>query len=146
MYPIFGYLSKFRKWDTHFEFLEKKKEEEFIGKIKIINREPYGSIQEELLEYKKAKAFFNYLKLTATKIKEKEYISKVVNYATELNLLTILKNNNLISDEDFFKIKNKIMLQYGIKSELMIWWDISTYGIMMMNLVNNFKKLGGRNE
>lgn len=120
MYPNFGYLSKFRKWDTHFDLLEKKKEEEFIGKIKIINREPYGSIQEELLEYKKAKAFFNYLKLTATKIKKKEYISKVVNYATELNLLTILKNNNLISDEDFFKIKNRIMLQYGIKSELMI--------------------------
>ena len=58
----------------------------------------------------------------------------------------ISSNNNSISDEDFFKIKNKIMLQYGIKSELMIWWDISTYGIMMMNLVNNFKKLGGRNE
>ena len=54
-----------------FRVLEKKKEEEFIGKIKIINREPYGSIQEELLEYKKAKAFFNYLKLTATKIKKK---------------------------------------------------------------------------
>ena len=25
MYPNFGYLSKFRKWDTHFECLDKKK-------------------------------------------------------------------------------------------------------------------------
>lgn len=91
-----------------------------IGKITIINREPYGSIQEEIYEYKKAIGFLNYLKLTATKNKEKDYIAKVVNYATELNLLTILKTNNLISEEDFLKIKNKIMLQYGIKSELMI--------------------------
>ena len=79
-----------------------------IGKITIINREPHGSIQEEIYEYKKAIGFLSYLKLTATKNKEKEYISKVVNYATELNLLTILKTNNLISEEDFFKIKNKI--------------------------------------
>ena len=40
MYPNFGYLSKFRKWDTHFDLLEKKKEEEFIGlKIEEINNE-----------------------------------------------------------------------------------------------------------
>ena len=99
---------------------DKKQGGKIIGKITFINREPHGSIQEEIYEYKKAIGFLNYLKLTATKNKEKEYISKVVNYATELNLLTILKTNNLISEEDFFKIKNKIMLQYGIKSELMI--------------------------
>lgn len=51
---------------------------------------------------------------------EKEYVTKIINYATELNLLTILKNNHLIDEEDFFKIKNKIMLAYGIKSELII--------------------------
>ena len=56
---------------------------------------------------------------------EKEYVTKIINYATELNLLTILKNNHLIDEEDFFKIKNKIMLAYGIKSELIIWLDIS---------------------
>lgn len=26
---------------------------------------------------------------------EKEYVTKIINYATELNLLTILKNNHL---------------------------------------------------
>lgn len=50
MYPIFGYLSKFRKWDTHFEFLEKKKEEDFIGlKIKEINNE-LVIVNEELTD------------------------------------------------------------------------------------------------
>ena len=40
MYPNFGYFSKFRKWDTHFDLLEKKKEEKFIGlKIKEINKD-----------------------------------------------------------------------------------------------------------
>ena len=62
-----------------------------IGTITIINREQHGSIQEEIYEYKKVIGFLNYLKLTAIKNKEKEYISKVVNYATELNLLTSLK-------------------------------------------------------
>ena len=50
MYPIFGYLSKIRKWDTHFDLLEKKKEEEFIGlKIKEINNE-LVIVNEELTD------------------------------------------------------------------------------------------------
>lgn len=35
-------------------------------------------------------------------------------------MLIKLKNNNLISDEDYKKIKTKIMIQYGVASELMI--------------------------
>ena len=52
MYPNFGYLSKLRKWDTHFDLLEKKKEEEFIGlKIKEINNE-LVIVNEELTDRK----------------------------------------------------------------------------------------------
>lgn len=50
--------------------------------------------KKNYLNIKKAKGFFNYLKLTAKKIIEKNNISKVVNYATELNLLIILKTKN----------------------------------------------------
>jgi len=67
-----------------------------IGKITIINREPHGLIQKEIYEYKKVIGFLNYLKLTAIKNREKEYITKVVNYATELNLLIILKTKILL--------------------------------------------------
>ena len=50
MYPIFGYLSIFRKWDTHFGLLEKKKEEKFIRlKIKEINNE-LVIVNEELTD------------------------------------------------------------------------------------------------
>ena len=50
MQPIFGYLSKFRIWDTHFDLLEKKKEEDFIGlKIKEINNE-LVIVNEELTD------------------------------------------------------------------------------------------------
>lgn len=44
-----------------------------IGKITIINREPYGSIKDEIYEYKKAIGFLNCLKLIAIINKENEY-------------------------------------------------------------------------
>ena len=49
-----------------------------------------------------------------------ERLNKLLNYTTELGMLTKLKNNNLISDADYEKIKTKIMNQYGVTSELMI--------------------------
>lgn len=49
-----------------------------------------------------------------------ERLKKLLNYSTELGMLIKLKNNNLISDEDYKKIKTKIMIQYGVTSELMI--------------------------
>lgn len=49
-----------------------------------------------------------------------ERLKKLLNYTTELCMLTKLKNYNLISDADYEKIKTKIMIQYGVTSELMI--------------------------
>ena len=58
MYPNFGYLSKFRKWDTHFNLLEKKKEEEFIGlQIKEINNE-LVIVNEELTDRELTSNFY----------------------------------------------------------------------------------------
>ncbi len=49
-----------------------------------------------------------------------ERLKKLLNYSTELGMLTKLKNNKLISDAAYEKIKTKIMNQYGVTSELMI--------------------------
>ena len=49
-----------------------------------------------------------------------ERLKRLLNYSTELGMLTKLKNNNLISESDYEKIKTKIMIQYGVTSELMI--------------------------
>ena len=94
-------------------FIEKEnKEEKFIEKIKL----------EKLIDkkYRKLLAIQNFFRITTVIPKEKDYIVKVINYTTELGMLTKLKNNNLISDADYEKIKTKIMIQYGVTSELMI--------------------------
>lgn len=50
MYPNFGYLSKFRKWDTHFEFILKRKRRKIYRlKIKEINNE-LVIVNEELTD------------------------------------------------------------------------------------------------
>ena len=62
----------------------------------------------------------NYAILTLRVECSDDRLKKLLNYSTELGMLTILKNNNLISDADYEKIKTKIMNQYGVTSELMI--------------------------
>lgn len=67
--------------------------------------------------------FIKYIGYTLLTLKVKcsdERLKELLNYSTELGMLTKLKNNKLISDEDYEKIKAKIMIQYGVTSELMI--------------------------
>ena len=67
--------------------------------------------------------FIKYIDYTLLTLKGKcsdERLKKLLNYSTELGMLTKLKNSNLISDADYEKIKTKIMIQYGVTSELMI--------------------------
>lgn len=96
----------------------------FIRKIKLLKEYELMNTKEGILnefyEYKKYIGYCNFRKLTLVNTKENNYTKNTINYATELSLLIKLKNKNLIDDEDFFKIKNKIMNEYHVKSELMI--------------------------
>ena len=98
----------FRKRDTCFDFIEMK-EDKFIENNKLKD-----------LKFRRFLAIQNFFRLTKSSPRVKENIIKIINYSSELSYLTILKNNNLIDEQDFFKIKNKIMQDYGVKSELMI--------------------------
>lgn len=72
------------------------------------------------MTFEKFIKYIDYTLLTLIVKCSDERLNKLLNYSTELGMLTKLKKNNLISDVDYEKIKTKIMIQYGVTSELMI--------------------------
>lgn len=93
-----------------------KKEEDFIEDKRILKE----ILNSFTMTFEKIIKCIDYAILTLRVECSDERLRKLLNYSTELGMLTKLKNNNLISDADYEKIKTKIMNQYGVTSELMI--------------------------
>lgn len=53
------------------------------------------------------------------------YEEKLLRYSIQLAMLGQLLHSNLITEKEYFLLKQKLMKDYGIKSDLTSWYEFS---------------------